>query len=194
MKSKKLAIAGVITALILLMGFTPLGYIPLGAVKVTTLMIPVSIGAILLGPAYGAFFGFLFGATSFTQCFLGDVFGAALISQSVLYTLLCTIVPRTLMGLCTGFIFRALSKMKSKTIPVIISSVCSAVLNTVFFMAFFLLFFRNASLDAIGMNLGALSIWQILLAIVGINGIVEIAVCALISGALSRVLIIWLKK
>ena len=55
----------VIAAIIVIMAFVPfLGYIPLGFMNAATLHIPVIIGAILLGPKYGAFLGLTFGLTS----------------------------------------------------------------------------------------------------------------------------------
>ena len=51
-------------AITVLLGLTPLGYIPLPFIKLTIIHIPVILGAILLGPKYGAALGFLFGLTS----------------------------------------------------------------------------------------------------------------------------------
>lgn len=59
-----------LTALVLIMAYTPLGYLktPWG-VEVTFIVIPVAIGSVLLGPAAGGFLGLVFGLTSFFQCF-----------------------------------------------------------------------------------------------------------------------------
>ena len=53
-----------LTALMLVMAFTPLGYIPLPFMNATTMHIPVIIGACLLGPKMGGVLGGLFGITS----------------------------------------------------------------------------------------------------------------------------------
>ena len=52
-------------AIILLMSFTPLGYLRTPGLSITLLTIPVAVGAIILGPKGGAVCGFTFGATSF---------------------------------------------------------------------------------------------------------------------------------
>ena len=70
-----LAEVAILAALILLMSFTPLGYLRLPGLSVSLLMIPVAIGAVVVGPAAGAILGCLFGLTSFAQCFMGDVLG-----------------------------------------------------------------------------------------------------------------------
>ena len=49
----------ILTAIIFLMSFTPIGYLKVGFVEITFLVIPVAVGAILLGPAVGTFLGFI---------------------------------------------------------------------------------------------------------------------------------------
>ena len=67
-KTRDLVLAAVIAAIIVIMAFVPfLGYIPLGFMNATTVHIPVIIGAIILGPKYGAFLGLTFGLTSSCQ-------------------------------------------------------------------------------------------------------------------------------
>ena len=52
---------GLLTALVLIMAYTPLGYLktPWG-VEITFIVIPVAIGSILLGPSAGGFLGLVF--------------------------------------------------------------------------------------------------------------------------------------
>ena len=69
-KTKNIALMGILSALLLLMAFTPLGYLKVGAISISFLMIPVALGAIALGPVAGAALGTLFGITSFAQCFV----------------------------------------------------------------------------------------------------------------------------
>ena len=194
-KTKKLVLAAVITAIILLLGFTPLGYIKIATIEVTILMIPVVIGAMLLGPAYGAFFGFIFGATSFLQCFGLSPFGAAMLSINVWATLICTLIPRILMGWLSGLIFQFLArKDKTKFISFVVTSISGALLNTLFFTLCFLLFFSNANLEGMGLNLAALPVTEIILLLVTFNAILEIIICGVIGTALSKVLAIYLPK
>mgnify|MGYP002231725940 CR=1 FL=1 len=59
-------------AIILLMSFTPLGYLRTPGLSITLLTIPVAVGAIILGPKGGAVCGLAFGATSFYMAVTGS--------------------------------------------------------------------------------------------------------------------------
>ena len=94
----------ILTSLIVLMAFTPIGYLPLGPVKMTFIMVPVAVGAITLGEKAGAFLGLVFGITSFAQCFGLDLFGTTLLGINPIYTFIMCIIPRVLMGYLCGVI------------------------------------------------------------------------------------------
>ena len=66
------------TAIIAIMAFTPLGYIRLPGLSIALIVIPVTVGAILMGPLAGLILGGIFGLTSLIQCFGIDPFGTAL--------------------------------------------------------------------------------------------------------------------
>ena len=55
--TKFITLMGVLLAIEIIMAFTPLGFVPLGFTKATTIHIPVVIGAIFLGPLAGAILG-----------------------------------------------------------------------------------------------------------------------------------------
>ena len=52
--TSKLVILGLMTGILLLMAYTPLGYLNIGPLAITFNVIPVAIAAITLGPAGGA--------------------------------------------------------------------------------------------------------------------------------------------
>ena len=60
-KAKALTLVGLLAAVEVVLTLTPLGFIPLGVTKATTIHIPVILGAVLLGPAAGAVLGGVFG-------------------------------------------------------------------------------------------------------------------------------------
>ena len=79
-RTRTLTTLGILTAIILVMTFTPLGYIKTMGLEITLLHIPVILGAALTGPAGGMVLGAVFGFTSFFQCFGLSTFGTTLFS------------------------------------------------------------------------------------------------------------------
>ena len=175
----------ILSAIIILMAFTPLGYLKLGAISITFLALPVIIGAILLGPLCGAVLGGVFGLTSFAQCFGMDVFGTTLLGINPFFTFIMTMVPRILMGLFVGLIYRALSKIdKTKTWSFVVASLSGAVINTVLFVGALLLFFGTSEyLRGFGENIPA-----ILSVLITINALIEAAVCMVAGTAITKAL------
>ena len=66
-KTMELVLTSIFSAIIVIMAFTPLGYIPLVVINATIIHIPVIIGSLFCGPKKGAFLGFVFGLTSFIK-------------------------------------------------------------------------------------------------------------------------------
>lgn len=190
-KIKKLVFAALIIAIIIIMGFTPIGYLKIGlAIEVTFLMIPVVIGATVLGPAWGTLFGAVFGLTSFFQCFGYSPFGTALFAINPIATFIMCFVPRILMGFLAGLIFQAISKIdKTKIISFIVTSISGAVLNTAFFTIGFVIFFRNANITALNINLSVMPIWDVIGLLITVNALLEIIVCGVIGTAISKVIV-----
>lgn len=185
--TKWLVRIGVLIAIILLMSFTPIGYLKVGTVEITFLMIPVIIGAITLGAKSGAILGAVFGITSFIQCFGMSSFGVILLSINPVFTFLTCMVPRTLMGWLTGIIFEALYKKdntKGHSLSFIVSSIVAPLLNTFFFMLFVIVLFGSSDyiteLQA-GRNIFAFVVW-----FVGINGAIEAAVSFIVGGSVGK--------
>ena len=66
-KTAELVLTALFAAIIIIMAFTPLGYIPLVVINATIIHIPVILGALFCGPKKGGFLGFIFGLTSFIK-------------------------------------------------------------------------------------------------------------------------------
>lgn len=52
--TKFLVEMALLVAIILIMAFTPLGYIKTAGIEITLIVVPVAVGAVTLGPAAGA--------------------------------------------------------------------------------------------------------------------------------------------
>ena len=176
----RLVLTALLTALIIVMAFTPLGYLKAGAIEITFITIPVIIGAVLLGPVGGLFLGAVFGITSFIQCFGMSTFGVALFSVSPLRTAIVCIVPRVLMGWLTAVIFKAISsKDKTSFVQYLVASIAGPLLNTILFTGTLLLLFNNAPIIIqLKEQFGSTNVMAFAAAFVGVNGLIEAGVCA----------------
>ena len=173
-----LAQNAILTSLIVLMAFTPIGYLPIGPVKMTFIMVPVAVGAITLGEKSGAFLGLVFGITSFIQCFGLDLFGTTLFSINPVYTFIMCIVPRVLMGYLCGVIYKFIARKKKK-FALVFASFMAPVLNTTFFMSLLMLFFGESDY-IMGIRNGA-ELLPFLVAFVGLNGVMEIVTTTVVA-------------
>ena len=141
-KTYELVLTALFTAIIVIMAFTPLGYIPLVVINATIIHIPVILGALFLGPKKGAFLGFVFGLTSF----INNTFKAATASAFVFSPVLAVnvvgvsgifrslyicFVPRILVGVVPYFIYVLIRKAagrEQKAGRVLVNAVASVIL------------------------------------------------------------------
>ena len=183
-KIYKLTLTAVLTALIFVMAFTPLGYLKIGTVSITFLMIPVVIGAIVGGPSVGTVLGLMFGATSFIQCFGMDTFG------TTVYTAIMCFVPRILMGLFCGLIYKAFGKKNYIKTGTALTSFCGGFINTVLFVgALLLLFYNSDYIQSFGN-----SVIAVISVLITFNAVIEWIACTVIGSAVSIALNKALKK
>ena len=189
-KTVTLTVTAMLTALIVLMAFTPIGFLRVGPLELTLIMIPVIVGAVTASPAVAAFLGAVFGIVSFIQCFTGSVLGGILLSESAVKTFLVCFVPRLLTGWLCGLIFRACTKRdRRKSWSFLVASICGSLLNTILFLGFLALFFLNMSFtpeQAASMG-GIDSVMSTVIAIAaGVNAPVECLVCAILGTAVGK--------
>ena len=176
-------------AIILLMSFTPLGYLRTPGLSITLLTIPVAVGAIILGPKGGAVCGLAFGATSFYMAVTGSsAFAAALFNINPFGTFIVCIVARVLEGWITGLIFKAVRR-KLKNGAYLVASLACPLLNTLFFMsALVLIFYHTDYIQGFVTSLGVSNPFTFVVAFVGVQGLIEAIVCFILAGAISRAL------
>ena len=199
MDVRALAILGLMTALLILFSFTPIGTIPIGPLSITLNVIPLAVAAIALGPAGGLIMGCVFGLLSFLQCLgigIPSGMGAMLFSIDPFLAFIQRFIPRALDGFLVGVIFRALEKKPGFRPACFIAGFCSAFLNTAFFMSALVLLFGNTEYVRGLMN--GRNFLVFVCAFVGVNAVVEMLVCTVVSGfvgsALHRAKILPLKK
>ena len=187
LKPRELTLLGLLTALLVILSSTPLGYLNIGPLAITFNVIPVAIAAIALGPTGGAIVGAVFGITSFLQAMgIGGTsyMGIITFEISPILTFVQRFVPRVLTGFLTGLLYQGLRKTKLKKASIFIAGFCAAFLNTLLFMgALFLLFGKT---DYVQGLMAGRNVIVTLCALVGVNAIVEMLASTFISGVLGK--------
>jgi len=171
-KTRKIVTAGVLSALVIVLGATGLGFIPLPLGAVTILQVPVIIGAVLEGPVVGLFIGLLFGLFSIVQAAL---MGATPLDLAFLNYPWIAIVPRVLIGPAAFFVYALVSGSYRKKEPGLarttagtaLGAIAGSLVNTVLVLAAFGL-------------LGLLP-WPVIAAVAALNGSVEAVFSAIIA-------------
>lgn len=180
--TKYLVELALLVAIVLLMAFTPIGYIKTLGLEITLIVVPVAVGAVVLGPAAGAILGGVFGVTSFIQCFGMSAFGTVLLGINPVFTFLVCVPTRILEGLLTGYIYRGLRQTNlNANVSVTLANLCCPILNTTFFMGTLVTLFAGTMREQFGMT----KVIPFIAGFVGVNGVVEALVCFVVGTGVS---------
>lgn len=193
-----------LVGILLMMNITGLAMIPLPGQYASIMTVPVAVGAMMLGPLAGGVLGGVMGCisfytaikTGFSTLFLAGYTGGIVVVLSFINT----IIPRILMGICVGLVYRAASRLdRGNTISYYIGGIAAPLLNTLFYMTVLVLIFLNApTLQALlGEELMAKFQDNILLfvaAYVGVQALIEAALGCVISGSVCKALRVVLKQ
>lgn len=186
---RQLTLLGLLTAILLVMSFTPLGYLNIGPLAITLNTIPVAIAAVALGPAGGAVTGAVFGITSFLQC-LGiggtSAMGVILFEISPFLAFVQRFVPRVLMGTLAGVIFTALKRWKGTGPAAFLAGFSAAFLNTALFMSALVLLFGNT--EYVRGLIAGRNVLVFICAFVGVNAVFEMLAATFITGVVCKAL------
>ena len=189
-----------IAAIIVVMASVPfLGYIPLGFMNATIIHVPVIIGAILLGPKYGAFLGLVFGVTSVIRATITPNVTSFVFSPFVSingfggngWSLVIAIVPRVLIGVVAYYVFAAMmnffrDKKGGHTISLWIAGVAGSLTNTLLVMNLIYIFFGESY--AAASNKLAEGFYMVIMSVIVINGVPEAIVAGILVTSIVKVL------
>jgi len=194
----RLVLTSLFIAIILLLNFTPIGYIQLPVIKATIIHIPVIIGSILLGPGIGAGLGVVFGFTSlynntFVPTVLSFAFSPAIplpgTSSGSWSSLIVTFLPRILVGVVPYYVYKFINKLlknKYTGLSLVLSGMMGSMTNTVLVMSLICFLFRDAYAKAYHLAIGA--VYKVILTIIFANGVPEAILAAILTAAICRAL------
>ncbi len=177
-----------LTAIVLVLQLAGIAIkLPFLATPVSLVLIPIVLGAIVLGPLAGAWLGLVFGLEVFIVCGVmgGDpTFTAILFQNSPFLTFLTCVVKSTVAGYVAGLCYRLLKK-KNRTLAMVLAAVIAPILNTGIFILGCLLMANvfRANFLADGVTL----MYFLVIGCAGVNFLVEFAINVAFAPALGRI-------
>ena len=195
-KTKFLVLLTMFCSIQVVLMLTPLGYIPLGPVRATTMHIPVILAGILLGVKGGAITGLVFGLSSviintitptitsfvFTPFYsLGEYHGNFM-------SLVIAIGPRVLLGVLAAVIYHWFKNKNNKMrlFGSGVTALVCALIHSSLVLGMIYLFFGPSYAAAKGVEVSAL--FGLLLGIITTNSVLEAILATLIIAPLTKVL------
>ncbi|MGI6153153.1 MAG: ECF transporter S component [Christensenellaceae bacterium] len=187
-RTRSLVFMAILIAIMLLFGFTPIGYIPLPFARLTLMCLPVIIGTMVLGLRTGFGLSLVFIMTSIVQLLTApDAVSVILFSDNPVAYIFCLVLPRLLIAPVTYGVQKALSRRMAKGSG-ILAAVLGSLVNTFGYLGMLQIIFVPALSAGLSMDISAATvmIWTVVLT----NGLPEAGIagvlCPLISNAVKK--------
>ncbi|MCL2361240.1 MAG: ECF transporter S component [Defluviitaleaceae bacterium] len=205
-KTQKIAITGMFTAIIFLLTFMGIGFITIGAFRPTFLMVPVVIGALLMGPKYGAVLGFMFGLSSMLFATFNPVATSFVFSPFLnmpgtdsgsWLALVVAFVPRILVGVIPWYVFVGLRKLLPEKLTIAnyaVAGLTGALTNTLLVLHLIVLLFGDSWNLARATPAPADALYAAIWGMIATNGVVEAIVAFVLVGAIMGALVVVIDK
>ena len=178
--TKRLAVMGLLTALVIVLQCLSLAIRPTGIFNITLCLVPIIVGAALYGISAGAWLGFVFGVMGLTDA-------ALFLAVSIPATVAVCILKGTLAGMAAGLVFRLLEKKNVYAATFTAGFVCPVVNTGVFTLGCFMFFMP--AIGELGASFGYESATAFLfIGIIGVNFFVELAVNLVLGGAIAVII------
>ncbi len=174
---KKLVLTSILLAIVIVLQCIGAVF-KVGQFQLSFVLIPITIGAILLGPKTGFFLGFAFGLIVIIT---GDA--AFFMSYNGFWTVVIVLLKGSVAGYLSGVVYNVL-KNKSKTVGAIAASFTTTIVNTAIFALGTSLFLMDAVTDAAGSEN---SVKFLFLSMIGINFLIEVAITVVLAPTINRI-------
>ncbi len=178
----RLTALAILTALVIVLQTVASG-IRIGPIPISLTLVPIVVGAVLLGPAAGAGLGAVFGLITIIAGISGaDEFTNILWAASPFGLIVVAMGKAVLCGLAAGLIAKALAKRE--TLGCILAALSAPIVNTGVFAIGMLTIFRPTLQDFAN---GSNAVYYLFIVMVGVNFLVEFSVNAVLSAAIARI-------
>ena len=195
--ARTIAQYAIFIAIILVMRITHLTSIPVGPLVMTLAMIPIAIGAMLLGPLGGAILGTVYGFTSLYDAMTGASLMTGVFFQlSPILTIILCVVIRGFVGAATGWLFLLFKKLDPHRIWCYFAGGLAApMLNTILFMGYIVLvFYQTEYIQGKVVEKGAANPLRFIILMVGVQGLVEWISGCIVAGGVTKAVAHALKR
>lgn len=117
--AREIAFAGVLGAVTVVLGSTPMGFIQIPPISITIMHIPTIIAGVLQGPVIGGIVGAMFGGFSMYQAQTS----VNPLDKVIFSNPLIAVVPRILIGVVAHYVFRLVRGKTGRSLLVSLSGV-----------------------------------------------------------------------
>lgn len=196
MDTRYMATLAMFCGILLVMGATGIGFIPLPVIKATTMHIPVILGAILLGPTAGAVLGGVFGlcsiwANTTSPGLLAFAFSPFMTTEGlpgVLKSLWIALGCRILLGVIAGWLWRGLKKvLKQDYLALPVTAAVSTICHTILVMGSIYLLLAQQYAQA--KNVAITAVFGLVMGTVTASGIPEAIIAAVLVTVIGKALL-----
>lgn len=196
MNTRYMATLAMLCGLLLVMGMTGIGFIPLPVIKATTMHIPVILGAVLLGPAAGGVLGAVFGLCSIwvnttTPGLLSFAFSPFMSTEGlsgVLKSLWIALGCRILLGVIAGWLWRLIKKItKQDYIALPVTAAVATICHTLLVMGS--IYVLLAQQYAQAKNVAITAVFGLVMGTVTASGIPEAIAAAVLVTVIGKALL-----
>ena len=192
--AKNIAYLAVLLALVIVLQIWG-GFIRIGATPLSFVLVPIVLGALLLGVTGGAVLGLAFGIVVLVQGILTDPFTQFLFTDSPFMTVLICLGKGFLAGFVPAIVYRLLKK-KNEYVAVFVASACAPLMNTGFFILGCLIINGTISgyISSVPELGGTSPVYFLFILCAGINFLIEFAINLVFAPAIHRVVTVVEKR
>ncbi len=196
MDTRYMATLAMFCGILLVMGATGIGFIPLPVIKATTMHIPVILGAILLGPAAGAVLGGVFGlcsiwANTTSPGLLAFAFSPFMTTEGlpgVLKSLWIALGCRILLGVIAGWLWKGMKRvLKQDYLALPVTAAISTICHTILVMGSIYLLLAQQYAQA--KNVAITAVFGLVMGTVTASGIPEAIIAAVLVTVIGKALL-----
>ena len=194
--TRYMATLAMLCGVLIVMGMTGIGFIPLPVIKATTMHIPVILGAVILGPKAGGVLGSVFGlcsiwANTTTPGLLSFAFSPFMTTEGLVgavKSIWIALGCRILFGLVAGWLWLLMKKiLKKEYVALPVTAAVSTICHTLLVMGSIYLLLAQQYAEA--KNVGISTVFGLIMGTITASGIPEAIVAAILVTVIGKALL-----